>query len=793
MNSVALAVPQQTTPPVQIAAPRRNRKYGQAFETYLRTWADYIQEEQRKLRKLTEMSVTMHRRFRGLTLSDLVSRYGVRTETQGIWVEYDPDLDGEIHPINIVQPAMRANTNACLQSNSAINIESASASAKNKKIADRWQKVSDYFERLHWLEEERTVLFDALQKDGTILVRTYHCPSEDKQTIPEAGPTQTAIAEFNCPSCGQQGREEVPAEQQMQEGESQIPCPYCQQPAMGRISMMGGYGLNEKEVNKTEIKQDLYPFFNWCIDSYGAKRKGIDSAKWLEIHELLTRSEIETKYSQFDWGSPVQYSYQLQCDYAIANSEWDKLNGMWLGRSMFPEFELFEHRKIYLHEDAYQNYVAPEHWEFVNADGKLVFSIEEGQTIAEALTAMYGENPKGFVFVWMDDQLRDIISPEAENSNFREQYRAAHWLRDSSGFLSSPNYSLVIIQDDITLLNTMNHNIVAQNAVIPVYYDSMSFEESDFSKAFVGTKNKALMVDGDIRKSVTNLPIPAPSPYLSNQLQFMFQVKDSVSMVQPAMRGEVQKGETYGAQRQQLEQSYGNLTSPLKSFAQMKVGTTKQKFKICQKKWTLEEFQSVASMFGELWTDEDVSDMKQTNLEKDIIIDYIQGSEMPSSNFTRELQFFQGLSQLLPLIQANPALVGMDKIQQLLAKIDEFADFDFDLTGIETMEILAQKRILQLQTLCADFAQMPLTQIDQAKQTVVAMEETQVGQDELTGEPIMGPQPITQFDIFIEQLFSQTDIRFNKYEDLNIQAKHFIEALQVETGKDGTQPTAGSQ
>ncbi len=99
------------------------------------------------------------------------------------------------------------------------------------------------------------------------------------------------------------------------------------------------------------------------------------------------------------------------------------------------------------------------------------------------------------------------------------------------------------------------------------------------------------------------------------------------------------------------------------------------------------------------------------------------------------------------------------------------------------MEILAQKRVLELQSLTADFAGMPLAQIDMMKQSIVAMEETQVGQDEL-GQPIMGPHPITRFDVFMEQLFNQSDIRFNKYEDLEIQAKFFIEQLQLETGKD---------
>ncbi|MBA4183038.1 MAG: hypothetical protein H0X49_03395, partial [Acidobacteria bacterium] len=141
---------------------RRQRKVSdQTFEQLLRNFAEQIKREQDKLRQLTEMSVTLHRRYRGLTISDLCGHYGIRIETKGRWLDYDPDLDGEIHPINIIQPAIRANTNACLQSNAEINIEPANASAKTAKIAERWAKVSAYLERFNWTEEEKTFLFDA--------------------------------------------------------------------------------------------------------------------------------------------------------------------------------------------------------------------------------------------------------------------------------------------------------------------------------------------------------------------------------------------------------------------------------------------------------------------------------------------------------------------------------------------------------------------------------------------------------------------------------------------------------
>src|SRR5688572_16558918 len=67
-------------------------------EEYLLLWDQRIRNEERETRKLNEMYVTMHRRFRGVTISDAFGYFGSRPETEGRWIDYDPDLDGEVHP-----------------------------------------------------------------------------------------------------------------------------------------------------------------------------------------------------------------------------------------------------------------------------------------------------------------------------------------------------------------------------------------------------------------------------------------------------------------------------------------------------------------------------------------------------------------------------------------------------------------------------------------------------------------------------------------------------------------------
>ncbi|HXG86106.1 MAG TPA: hypothetical protein VNI84_18950 [Pyrinomonadaceae bacterium] len=774
MENTEALVPQQNFPPVAAtnpAAMQSRRFHPSSIENLFYSWQEQITLEQHKLRQLCEMSVTMQRRYRGLTLSDLCGHYGTRSETRGHFLEYDAELDGEIHPINIVQPALRANTNACLQSNSAVEIKSANASARNKKIAERWQRVADFLERISQDEEERGLIFDAVQKDGTVLVYTYAERAGQSDTIARTHEVSTAYAAYKCDACGGSGMEEVPqdADTEIEEGFAKVPCPTCGAEASGIIKKSSSIEAEDASIEAVNPKHKIYSFFNFTIDGYGAKSKGIDSAKYLQIQELVTRAELETEYPQFNFGSPTVWSYQLQCDYALANSDWNFLNSQYVTGNIFREFERFEKRSIYLHEDAYSNYVAPADYEFVNGRGVSVFSITRGQTIGEAWEARYGFNPRGLKFVWCEERLLDIVSPEEEEINFRRCFGAIHWLRDSSSFYSSPNYSIVIVQDDITLLNTMNHNIIARNAVIPVHYDSLVWEESDFTREYVGSKNAAMMPDRDITKSIFSLPIPTPSPHLSNQLSFMWTVKDSITQVQPALRGESQKGETFGAQRQQLEQSYGLLTAVLKSYAQNRVRVMRQKSEICKDKWTLIQFQRVAGMFGEIWTDGDVTEMCEIDFDSDLIFSYKTGSEMPVSNLAREMNFFQGLSQLLPIVQANPALIETDKMQQLLKKIDEFAGFDFDVTGLEVDEIIAQKRAIELAELCREYADVSVEMIEAARMEIAGVDEQNL--------------PVSSLDLLIEQILHKSNVRFSKYENLQQQGKFFTEQIRIEIGK----------
>jgi len=754
---------------------------GQAFESFLYGWSQFIREQQYFNTDLTQAAVTMHIRARAVTTSDLCSGYGTRESTQGTWMSYNPDLDGEVHPINIVGPAVTTNKNACLQSNAAVEVSSANQSAEHKQIALRWQRICDYFERMTWDEAKRGFIFDSTQKEGTNLVEIY-LKELDPISIPNVNESKTGLAVFKC-ECGKNGITQI---DEFDEETNAVECPECGNPAPAMISPVAGLALGEQDVPVYEIKDRTIPFFNFMIDTWGAKVGGLQTANWLQIQDLKDQTWMETHYPGRSFGGPALWAYPLQAAYALSIGRWQFLNQQPLTGAWTQGHERYDVKEIYLHEDSYSSYRAPEDYEFIDAFGKCTFRIRKGQSIMDAQREMYGENQHGFKFTWTQDTLLGIADNEKEELNFRERFSDVHWSRESGGYLSSPNYSIVYIQDDITLLNTLNHNIIARNAVNPIFYDSLVFEKGDFNNEYIGTKNGAMLPDFDMRKAVTSLPIPTPSPYLSQQMQWLWSIKDSVSQVTPAMRGESQKGEPFAAQRQQLETSYGNLTAILKSFAQCKVNTFKNQALMAKKRWTLEQFQRVGSMFGEQWNEEDIDEMCSIDFHRDLMVTYREGSETPSTPISKELRFFGALGQLAQLPpEIALQVIGTEQWQKIVEKMGDIGDFGFDVSGLQIDDVISQKRFISLAQQCQEYQGITFEEITALREEIVAYQpvtEEEVAMGMESGE-IPQPTPITQFDLMTEQILYKSGIRFTKYEDLAQQQSFFVQQYNVEMGK----------
>jgi len=757
-------------------------------EDYLLLWDERMRREEQHTRKLVEMYVTIHRRFRGVTISDQFGYFGTRPETQGRWIDYDPDLDGEVHPINIVRPDIKANTAALLQANVQIDAEPANpADARLCEQARRVQHLIDYFERGGgWEKSERTILFDAMQKEGTCLIENYFDESlgYDHRVIV---PTQYLdhYAVFECQGCGVKGVKEIAADLSPTYEKTSIPCPGCDQSARATVEAVSNFDLVENGINSKEISHRIWSGFNFVIDRRGARTKGLAGARWLATMELVERAELEDAYPQHDFNAPYEWSYSLKCQHALANADWSILYSSWQPTAEAGEWDIFQKNTRFLHETAYRSYLSPSDWEFRGKDGRLKFRIRRGETWAEAVRNSFGGDVRGFRFVTVNEQLIDIEAPPEHEPNFRKCFTDAHWLRDSGSYLSVPHWDSVQMQDDITLFNTLKTETAARNSVEPVFYNSSVFDRNDFTRDYIPSKNGALDSDFDITKAVMKPAIARSADGVNEHLMFLLGLHEKQSDRTPALRGESQPGQPAAAQRQQLEQSYGMLTPATQSYAAMRVDNVKQKIRMAFETWPLERFQRVASLKGEQWNEVDVKSLVQVDLARDVIIDYATGSEIPQGNQVREMKFYNGLAQVMPLLTGG--MVSPQVIQQILKKIDEFADFEFDLSGLETVEALAQKRYADLVEACMDYADLTRRDIDAYKarieshMPVIDPATDLPAIDEATGQPVL--QPITAFDLLIEEILAISNVFISPIEDIEGQKRYFVEATVRELAK----------
>lgn len=758
------------------------------FEDKLKQHADHIRWTQTRGYTLVQQWIMVNRRFRGVTLSDQIGGFTQDPQLAPLGVWADPVFDDpdqpDVHPVNIVRPNIRANTNSCLQSNPAINVKPGKKSAELTRLANMAQLIIDHKRREAWRETSRARLFDAVQKNSAQFVETYYetnmCGIKTQVPhVPEGSAFEERSPEPQEETRAHEAAE--PAGQILQEAHTED----VQTDPEEVEEAFEGYRTTE--VGDVMTRQ--HSAFETVVDLIGGAADGLNTATWVQIHKLTPRAQVEADYPQFSFGAPREWCYALKCQHALMTNEWDVMFMARMTRSDasgFKDFELFEKREIFLHEDAYRNYRFPQDFEFVDGSGRTKFKARKGQTIAEAQKECWGRNYYGFRFVWIDDKLVDIVHPEDQPVNFRDCLTVTHWLPVSGCFWSVPHWDIVQFNDDLTNENTfwVEHN--GSNVHSTVLFDSEKFDRQDFAYTHVGTKNGGLGTGQKMEDVAYVLPQSDISQGILAHIQWIMEAKDQISMVQPAQRGDMQKGETYGAQRQQLEQAFGMLTACVKSHAECLVDWAKHQLKLVQSRWTLEQFEAVASRFGEVWDESDVEEFAEMDIDHDLVIDYEPGSEMPESNFAKELKFFNMLPQLMGFLQLG--MIPMPAAMELIRTIASYGDLDIDLTGLDTEEAIAQKRFHRISELCQKSPFETDWGTIHAMEGEIIVPEVPEQIDPMTGQPVPGSgQPaVTALDRIVEELLVAAEAMPNRLDDANIQIAFHTRRLKEELASPRT-------
>lgn len=706
-------------------------------EAFILDVANRIENQSRKSDELfSRNSVTLRKRFRDLNDNDRCSAFSA---TSGNWIT---NLDTQnIYSFNIVQPMIRTNTSAMQSANVKIDIEPRFSKDTKAQMATEVATVLlEQKDRLQWTSHLEESIAQEQQLGPGVFVRTFHNPHlKRKHSMPQ---WETIEAEIpGMAVCGECGAE-TPVTGEVEE---MTQCEACggvavieTMPQTGSMDVPTGYS----EFTTGDTATVWIPFFEIRVDDENTQGGNLERAKWFEHHFVASLDELQLEYPESKdeiAGASMELSFSLRWQQVLKRNYITPIDN-----TSNAVIEQREVRDIFLTPPMYLNHPVAQDFELKDAKGNIRFSVKSGETLDKAkFEGEKFEDAPVLCFRLVGTALIDVYP-----CDFREEFSYITFLNNSSTFWGSFLYSVVALQDIINYVLTLQFYHIRRNAITSIVYNRNSFDPESFSEDLIPTKDT---IPPDI-------PIQAqfgiiPALQLSGEPMQMFEVlqtlKSDVTMATPAMQGQAQPNEPYHAQLLQKQSSLGLLAPAETSKASAKVRWAKQQLRCGQRYWTDEDTENYLKMNPE-WTEDFIEAFRSCDVDNDLIVSYVQGSEIPQSLIEREVKLQNLLQQLMALGQVSPEFIKPELLTEVLTELIQSTGITIDIGNAESNLRLAESRYDQLTAMLANIepaGDMPSIAA-QAAQVVMSGGVDQMGQP--MSHPIFAPLPYEGFDAIIE-------------------------------------------
>lgn len=650
------------------------------------------------------VSVAMSRRYRGDSVSDRFGKFSPSGTLR--WLddrisEAAADALATLHFLPVVEPAVSANLAAMCTAKVRLSNEAAGKLPQAAGIAGVAEGVARLLDghEDHWSENLESRVALLAQIGFGYFIRSRHNPrkrGEKTKQIDWGEEMLPRPGKYACGSCTSGGP--FLGEVTPDPGGSGMlvtACPECNEVAEvleepGEEPMTVPTG--ERMENCGDSETSVHPDTEFRIDEGRTQGGNLRAARWFERHYLMTLDEIEQENPGFDPGAPEEWSFTLKWQYALESGTDEHVE------NFDPECDTFEVRDICLLPDDYASYVVPAGGGFVlrntagqpviGAEGEPVFQIGEGERLIERF-------PDGFRYRLCGTKLMPGTPEDAgiKEYDFRSEWAYGGFRPDPHSFWMRPLTAVLNLQDDITTLYTIDISHRERFSRRNVVYDDFAFDPEAWDYDEVRTKEGFSLENGDdIRHHVHVLEEPQLRQAMEG-LQFLFSIAPQVGSPPPAASGAPDPTEdTYRGQLLKRQAALGILAPSQQSKAQAKVQWFKQQLKLAQS-WPEDRFAYLKSRFGEEWREQDIEAFKEADLDKVLIVSYVEGSEVPTTLVEREQKMGAFLMQLF---EAIPALqqageFGPD-LRHLISQYADLAGIDYDIGDAEADERLAQAR-----------------------------------------------------------------------------------------------------
>ena len=688
-------------------------------------------------RMMVNGSVTLRKRLRDLTDDD---RTGLFSAMTGNWVGID--LSG-IYSWNIVKPTIRGNKSSMITANVKVDIEPRfQKDSKSEMAAEVAVAYLEKIERDQWTLKLEEIIADEQQLGAGVFVRAKWNPNIKRASKVAKWETQESMenGEAVCGQCGVDfpiNEEVIPDEQ----GFATVPCEQCggqaqvmKNPEALQTDVMTGYEEHSFGASETTTHQ----FWNFRVDERTTQGGDLSKARWFEHHYLVSADELELEYPESTEavrGSKGLWSYPLRWQFALQT-----------GRNIPVEYpfemvdEQREIRDIHLTPAMYLNFEAEADFELKDAEGKRRFAIKQGQGFKDAMfegKAM--DEPPVWCFRLLDEHILDIFP-----CDFREEYFYITFLANPSSFWGLFYTELISLQDIVNYMLTLQVYHIRRNAITSIVYNKGVFNPEDFEEDLIPTKEE-FPYDFPIKEQYDIVPALTMSGEPMQMLQMIVQGKGDVTQVQPAMVGESQPNTPYHAQLLQKQQSLGLLSPAELSKAGAKVGWAKQQLRLAKSHWTDEDTEEMLRLNQE-WTEDFIEAFLNCDIEDDLIIDFVEGSEIPRSLMEREIQLRQFTQDLAGFAQLNPAILTEETVNDLLMKLAQSGGVDIDINNTESDLRLAESRYDKIKETIQG-AKVPPQMAQQAAQQVMAFPDLQ---------PLLFEGHATQIEFYADRIRNES-------------------------------------
>lgn len=687
--------------------------------------ADRIKNQVRRSeRQQVNSSVLLRKRFRNATDSD---RYGIYSSSGSFVDDFDTSA---LYSLNVVTPTVRTNASAMITANVKIDIQPRfTKDSKSQMAAEVARAIIEQKDREQWTTLVEEYIAQEQQLGPGVFVRTKYNPHlKRRHSLPQWEDIEVEMPGVAiCSQCGMESHVSG-------ELDEQVACDAC-----GGLAVVDKMPENiavpvpteHAEFSTGDTQTEVRPFFEFRVDDENTQGGNLAHARWFEHHYLASLDELQLEYPEsadqiegqtFEWSYPIRWQQTLKRNRRTPQD--------FAAESVVEQREV---RDIFVTPSMYLNVKMDSDFSLKNKEGEIRFEVKKDKTFADAtFEGEKFEEPPVLCMRVIGTSLIDIFP-----CDFREEFGYATFFANPSTFWGLFLTDLTILQDIINTVLTIQMYHIRRNAITSIVYNRSSFDPEAFEEDLIPTKED-IPPDIPIGQQFGIIPALQLSGEPMQMLGTIMEMKSDITLTTPALMGQAAPNEPYAAQLLQKQSSLGLLSPAEISKATVKVGWAKQQLKFVQAYMTDEDAESFLKLNSE-WNEDYIAAFNDCDLMSDLIIDYVQGSEQPTSLVEREVKMNKLFSDLMGLAGVAPQLVKPEMLNDILSEMIQSAGLDIDFNNHENNFQLAEARYDRLRTM-----------VEMSPIKTEEMEVNAAIAQQIVALPQFQPFPTEEHDVIIE-------------------------------------------